>query len=174
MANKKQIGAEVNGILFKDYQYHPRVLELRFILWHRRLSKEFGPEIATQYFMNCARMFKCQESLIGHVLNQWPHIRREEKTNPELFRQDVLFAGFAHGHKIRYIWEETLGISRTTQYRGNFEPANFITPEYVEGLGTRVKIAGNKAYSAELVRFIDSFNRLLGVLGRVSLSKIKL
>lgn len=165
----------VNGINVTQYQRHPRIIELRMILLHGLFIAEYGDKFTVDFFKAWCDMNKINYTFIMSVINQKVRIKQMDITDKLRYRQEVIFTGHVYNEARDAVGARFLNLSRTFLYREKelFDPNIFVTKEWLDLLDLNVVICGVPQYNNEALRFIESLEHFLGVIGNVPLAKKK-
>jgi len=174
-AAPKMIVEEINGVDLVKYRTHPRVLELRLAMLHKLLSEEYSTEIAVKYLHSMCDLFRCNWNVINQIINNVYNIRQMSKESKKRWRQELVFMGMTlnetrYGIAKRYL---NLNVSNSYRKEYNLTPSNFITQEWMDGLDASVVVCGLSAYRFEAERFMQEYDNLLEVMGRVLIPKTR-
>lgn len=155
---------EVTDELLKTYQKHPRILEVRFILFFDMLEREYGYAGAKKIISAFCMAFNRNEDILSVVLNKRFDIKRKQKTSKIKWTQEVVFMGTCYGETPYKIAKDYLVISPSNFYRSTmanvYDVNTFLTDEWLRGLDDEVKITGNYAYKNEVKGFLDVVDEL--------------
>lgn len=150
---------EVTDELLKTYQKHPRILEVRFILFFDMLEREYGYAGAKKIISAFCMAFNRNEDMLNVILNKRFDIKRKQKTSKIKWTQEVVFMGMCYGETPYKIAKDYLVISPSNFYRSTmanvYDVNTFLTDEWLRGLDDEVKITGNYAYKNEVKGFLD-------------------
>ena len=165
---------KINGIELAKYRTHPRVLELRLISIHHKISRAYDLNTATEFFRSLCGVFKCNWQIISGILANHFNIRRLSKLDKMRFRQEMIFMGLVYGETRYYIAKELLNITQKTMYAksNKTKPEDYINQKWLDGLDKNVTVCGVDTYRLEAERFVESYNYFLEAVGNVSLSKV--
>jgi len=171
----KMLVTEVNGIDLVKYRTHPRILELRLAMLHKLLSEEYSSEVAIKYMHSLCDLFRCNWNVINHIINNVYNIRQMSKESKQRWRQELVLMGITLNETRYAIAKRYLNLNVSNSYRKtyNLTPSNFITQEWMDELDTSVVVCGLSAYKFEAERFMQEYDNLLEVMGRVLIPKIK-
>jgi|LGOV01.1.fsa_nt_gb hypothetical protein len=167
---------KVNGIDLDEYKLHPRLLELRVVMIHHIIAKEYDLNVATNLFRILCDMFRIDWQKVNGIISQQRAVRRMYKTDRLRFRQELVLMGACNNEARYYIAERYLNLNKTTIYRKEMKlkMSDFISERWLEELDENVVICGIPIYRFEAERFLTHLDIFLGALGRVSISKIQL
>ena len=88
---------EVTDELLKTYQKHPRILEVRFILFFDMLEREYGYAGAKKIISAFCMAFNRNEDILDVILSKRFDIKRKQKTSKIKWTQEVVFMGMCYG-----------------------------------------------------------------------------
>lgn len=159
---------------FKEYQNHPRILELKVILYYTMLARQYGPNKATEFYKNLCYIMAVDWQKINAMINQIPKIRHLERIDKRRFRQELVFMGLIFNESRYFIARYILNVSPATMYRkdAKLNPDDFLSEEWLSKLDDSVAICGIPQYALEARRFLDGFSTFMETLGNVSTSKV--
>lgn len=160
-----------------DYIEHPRVLELKIAFIHSSFVREFGVEQASGLFMKFCELGRVNWTIISSVINRKDAIFSLKYSNPELFRQQVIFMGAQFGEGRTVVAGKYLGVSKKTIYTHlthEYDIAKFVNEEWLQKLDISVTTTGVKQYANEVARFILFLTSIERAIGNVSMAKLKL
>ena len=165
---------KINGIEIAKYKTHPRILELRIISLHYKLSRAYDLNTATEFFKSLCAVFRCNWQIISGILANHFNIRRVSKMNRVRYRQEMIFMGLVYGETRYYVAKELLNITQKTMYAktNKTKPEDFITQKWLDELDKNIIVCGVSVYKLEAERFIESYGYFLEAVGNVSPSKI--
>ena len=167
---------EIKGIKLQPYQEHPRILELRIMYVHNFLTEEYGDVFATMFFKNWCELQHINWTIIAGILTQKESIRHLNFVDRHTYRQELIFMGVLFNENRAVVAKKYLGVSKTYIYRKdlNFNPEDFVTPDWLNGLDNHVSVCGIPAYLHEAQRFLETLDTFMEVLGYVSMAKTRL
>lgn len=159
---------------YQEYKYHPRILELRIILYYTMLVRQYGTSKAVEFYKAICNITAVDWQKISGLINQVPKIRYLEKVNKKRFRQELVFMGVIYEESRYFIARFILNVSPATMYRkdAGLSPDEFLTTEWLSELDNSVTICGIPQYGLEARRFIENFSTFMETLGNVSAPKI--
>lgn len=160
--------------LKEDYKTHPRILELRLVLYYTMLSRAYGINKATEFYIALCQIMGIDWQKINGIINQLPKIRYLEKKDKKRYRQELVFMGFLYDETRYFIAKNIVNVSPASLYRkdAGLNVDDFLSEEWLERLDETVTICGIPQYALEAKRFIQSYQEFMEVLGNVSASKI--
>ena len=109
---------EVTDELLKTYQKHPRILEVRFILFFDMLEREYGYAGAKKIISAFCMAFNRNEDMLNVILNKRFDIKRKQKTSKIKWTQEVVFMGMCYGETPYKIAKDYLVISPSNLSKG--------------------------------------------------------
>lgn len=159
---------------YTDYKYHPRILELRVILYYTMLVRQYGVTKAIEFYRALCNITAVDWQKINGLINQIPKIRHLERINRRRFRQELVFMGVIYEESRYFISKYILNVSTATLYRkqAGLNPEEFVTDEWLSELDNNVAICGIPQYALEARRFIENFSTFMETLGNVSAPKV--
>lgn len=142
-----------------DYKYHPRILELRACLIHKRLREEYGEEMSATMLRSLSTMFNCNWAILAQVFNKSNTVLNHMGVSKERKKQDIIFMGVLYDESRYDIARKYLNVSRAYLYQDKerHNPELFVNDEWVELLDTEVIVLNIPAYNIETKKFIISF-----------------
>lgn len=157
-----------------EYKYHPRILELKVILYYTMLARQYGPNKATEFYKNLSYIMAVDWQKINVMISQIPKIRHLERVDKRRFRQELVFMGLIYGESRYFIARFILNVSSSTMYRkdAQLNPDDFLSEEWLDKLDDSVAICGIPQYALEARRFLDGFKTFMETLGNVSAPKV--
>lgn len=164
---------KVNGIDITKYVYHPRILELRLIMYHKTLSQEYDFNMATEFFRQLSTLFRCNWNFLNGIISNSPRIRALSRTDKRRYQEEVIFMGALFDESRQYVAKTHLKMAKETIYRreNRYRLDDFITQEWLDKLDVNVTICGLEHYKVEALRFIEGLERFFEVMNYVSPSK---
>jgi hypothetical protein len=161
-------------VKYQEYKYHPRILELRVILYYTMLVRQYGVSKAVEFYKAICNITAVDWQKINGLINQMPKIRHLEKVNKKRFRQELVFMGLIYEESRYFISRYILNVSPATLYRKDAElnPEGFINSDWLSDLDNNVTICGIPQYGLEARRFIENFSTFMETLGNVSAPKV--
>ena len=157
-----------------QYKYHPRVLELRLILFYTILVREYGANKANGFFQSFCELMTLDWQKINGIINQSSKIRQLEKMDRTRYRQELVFMGWLYDESRYFLAKNILNLSTTVLYRksANLNLEDFLNEEWLDRLEETVTVCGLPQYGLEAKRFLDAFKQFMETLGNVSSSKV--
>jgi len=167
--------SELGGISLTPFQRHPRMVELRFVFLHGLLVSEYGDETTMRIIKAWCDIHKINYTFLAAILNQKERVKQLNITDKVRFRQEVIFMGHIYNEPREVVGNRYLNISKTFLYRAKqtFDPVNFVTQDWLDELDYNVIVCGVPQYNNEALRFIESIENFLEVVGFVPLAKKK-
>lgn len=158
----------------KEYKNHPRILELKVILYYTMLARQYGANKATEFFKSMCFIMAVDWQKINGMINQIPKIRHLERVDKRRFRQELVLMGWLYDESRYFIAKFILNVSPATMYRkqAQLNPDDFLTEEWLQKLDDSVAICGIPQYALEARRFLDAFIIFMETLGNVSSPKV--
>lgn len=153
--------------MYEKYKTHPRILELRLVSIHSRFVSEFGYEQTAGMWQTFCEIGKMNWTIIASVFSRKDVITELNFTNKKQFRQEMIFMGMLYGETRAKVSKKYLNISKRMLYEsehGYADPKVFLTDEWLDNLDYSVKIAGAKAFSLEIERFLNFLDALRNVV----------
>lgn len=171
----KMIVTELNGVDLTKYRNHPRILELRLAMLHKLMAEEYSAEIAVKFLHSLCDLFRCNWNVINQIINNVYNIRQMSKDSKKRWRQELVFMGMTLNETRYAIAKRYLDLNISNSYRKeyNLTPSNFLTQEWVDELDASVVVCGLSAYRFEAERFMQEYDNMLEVMGRVLTSKVR-
>lgn len=156
------------------YKVHPRILELRVILYYTMLARQYGANKATEFYKSISHIMAVDWQKINGIINQIPKIRHLERIDKRRFRQELVFMGVLYEESRYFIAKFILNVSSSSMYRkdAQLNPDDFLNEKWLDELDDSVAICGIPQYALEARRFIEGFTTFMETLGNVSAPKI--
>lgn len=159
----------------KEYRSHPRMLELRFSLIHSNMVMQFGLDGTAHILKGICDSARINWGIISSVIGRKEMILDMNRTNKMRYRQEVVFMGDVFEESRINTMKNYMRVSKRLLYEG-FDgmllPQRFLNEEWIDGLDYSIVVAGNKAYSNELIRILNILSILSEVITGVSVAKI--
>jgi hypothetical protein len=157
-----------------EYKRHPRILELRVILFYTMLSRQYGTHKATEFYRSMCKIMNVDWQKINGMINQIPKIRYLERYDKRRFRQELVFMGTLFKESRYFIAKHILNVSPATMYKktAGLKYDDFMSEEWLDKLDDSVAICGIPQYALEAQRWVESFNNFMETLGNVSSPKV--
>ena len=157
-----------------EYKTHPRILELRVILFYTMLSRQYGTHKATEFYRSMCKIMNVDWQKINGMINQIPKIRHLERYDKRRFRQELVFMGTLFKESRYFIAKHILNVSVSGMYRkdAGLKVEEFLSQEWLDKLDDSVAICGIPQYALEARRFLDGFKTFMETLGNVSSPKV--
>lgn len=170
---KRKVDSEdliINGFDLRVYRKHPRIVELRVLVFFNLFVKEYGMDKATNFFRDVCALTNTEWNRISGIINSFYQVMRLQRANERRYRQEVILMGLLWGDARLYSATHFLGISRTTLYTkdNGLNPEDFIDQAWLNELSNEVEMCGQEAYKIEAIRFLEALHRFGEVLGYVS------
>lgn len=159
---------------YEQYKEHPRILELRVVLYYSMLVRQYGVNKAIDFYKSICQLISVDWQKMNGIINQMPKIRHLEKLNIKRFRQELVFMGVLYDESRYFIAKYILNVSPATMYRkdAGLNPEHFLSEQWIEELDNSVTICGIPQYALEAKRFIEQFSIFMETLGNVSAPKV--
>lgn len=157
-----------------EYKTHPRILELRVILFYTMLSRQYGTHKATEFYRTMCKIMSVDWQKINGMINQIPKIRHLERYDKRRFRQELVFMGMLFEESRYFIAKYILNVSPASMYnkKAGLKPEHFISDEWLDKLDDSVAICGIPQYALEARRWVEGFTTFMETLGNVSAPKV--
>lgn len=167
---------QLNGVVLQPYRKHPRIVELRISALHNVIVSDLGEVYATEFFKHWCDLNKINSTFIIGIINQKPRILRLAVSDRQRYKQELIFMGLLYNENRLDVAYRYLGVSKTHIYDKNqpFDPWKFVTEEWVHELENNVTVCGVPQYLNEALRFLDSLEVFLTVVGHVSMAKTRI
>lgn len=149
-----------------EYKKHPRVLEVRFMLFFDMMEKDYGYQGAIKFIESICKAFNCNFMFLNSLINRRFDIKRKTKVRWRLWRQEVIFTAEVYGEKIYTASEKYLHIKANTLYAQSdlYSVSKFCDNEWLRGLDERVVLCGQSGYRLEVIRFFEVIDDLSKIL----------
>jgi len=158
----------VNGFDIIPYKFHPRILELRFVVLIRYLILQMGDRATVDRFITFMSEAYCiNEQFLLSVVNRSSEILSFEKENPVRFVQEVALSTFLYGYDkpmLANLLIKTMN-SLNNEVLYPYRPEKFLSKDWLDMLNEEVIICGVKAYEVELTRFLKAYEHIREVMG---------
>ena len=171
MFNDRIVSKIINDVNIYEYREHPRIIELKVVLIHDALAREYSEQVATGYFQFFCSTFRINWTFISGILAQKYNIKRLGVTNRHRYYEEILFMGEAYDETKYHVATKYMGVSRAYVYKQEFSTATWLNEDWAEELDASVNVCGNKAYRDEAINLLEAIENLQAVLGYVSISK---
>jgi len=155
----------VNDIDITDLKYHPRILELRFVLIYDVWFSEYSAR-ASEVLEYVGLLTRCDLARLRQISNQYFNIRRLAKTDRTRFAREVILMGLVWGESRYAAAKKFLNFKPETAYNERYNPANWLTTEFIEALDEEVQVCGVAGYANELKRFLTELEQFLQLLNK--------
>lgn len=163
---------EITDELLDKYKKHPRMVEVKFIMFFDLLEREYGYEGARKIIAAFCTAFNRNMDVLDVVINKRFDIKRKSKTNKTRWIQEVVFLGTCYKEKPYTIAKYYLNTSPSNFYRHSmsksYDTDQFLTDEWLRNLDDEVQVTGNIIYRNEvkaIVEILESFKRVLDMWG---------
>lgn len=153
--------------MYEQYKTHPRILELRLVGMHSRFVSEFGYERTASMWQTFCEIGKMNWTIIASVFGRKDVIAELNYTDKKRFRQEMIFMGMLYGETRAKVSQKYLKISKRILYEsedGYADPNVFLNDEWLDKLDYSVAVAGAKAYSLEIERFLSFLEAVRNVV----------
>ena len=149
-----------------EYKKHPRVLEVRFMLFFDMLEKDYGYQGAIKFVESICKAFNCNFMFLNSLINRRFDVKRKTKVRWRLWRQEVIFTAGVYGERIYTAAEKYLHIKANTLYAQSdlYSINKFCDAEWLRGLDERVVLCGQPGYRLEVIRFFEVVDDLSKIL----------
>ena len=149
-----------------DYKKHPRVLEIRFVLFFDVLEREYGYQGAIKFIESICKAFNCNFMFLNGLINRRFEIKGKSKVKWRLWRQEVIFAAKVYGETVYKVAKSYLGLDPHTIYSQSdiYDINKYCTGEWLSDFDTRVTLCGQPSYRLEVVRFFEVVDNLKNIL----------
>lgn len=153
---------------FEKYKYHPRIVEIRFILLFDMFEREYGYQGTVKFYEAVSSAFYCDMTKIMGLVNQRFELKRMSKTKKIRWRQEVIFAAKCYDETIYKVAKDYLimGSSNIYNQPNYYSLDHFLSDEWLRKLDEEVKLCGIPAYNNEVKRFFEAMDNLTNVLVR--------
>lgn len=146
------------------YRKHPRVLEIRFLLFYNMLEKEYGYEQTIKLIQSLCNSFNCNMTFLQGIINKRFDIQKSRREFT-MWRQEIIFTGVCYGESTYKIANDYFHINPSSLYQQpKYNINKFCTNEWLEKLDNRVTLCGQVSYRLEVIRFFEIVNMLTTVL----------
>lgn len=161
---------EITDEILKTYRKHPRVLEIRFILFFDMLEHEYGYAGAKKIISALCMAYNRNEDILNVILNKRFDIKRKQKTSKIKWTQEIIFMGLCYGETPYKIAKDYLMVTPSNFYRSSksisYDVNTFLTDEWLRNLDDEVKVTGSYAYRNEVKGFLEVVDDLKQTLSR--------
>lgn len=149
-----------------DYKKHPRVLEIRFVLFFDVLEREYGYQGAIKFIESICKAFNCNFMFLNGLINRRFEIKGKSKVKWRLWRQEVIFAAKVYGETVYKVAKSYLGLDPHTIYSQSdiYDINKYCTGEWLSDFDTRVTLCGQPSYRLEVIRFFEVVDNLKNIL----------
>ena len=149
-----------------EYKKHPRVLEIRFILFFDVLEREYGYQGAIKFIESICKAFNCNFMFLNGLINRRFEIKGKSKVKWRLWRQEVIFAAKVYGETVYKVARSYLGLDPHTIYSQSdiYDINKYCTGEWLSDFDTRVTLCGQPSYRLEVIRFFEVVDNLKNIL----------
>lgn len=149
-----------------EYKKHPRVLEIRFILFFDVLEREYGYQGAIKFIESICKAFNCNFMFLNGLINRRFEIKGKSKVKWRLWRQEVIFAAKVYGETVYKVARSYLGLDPHTIYSQSdiYDMNKYCTGEWLSDFDTRVTLCGQPSYRLEVIRFFEVVDNLKNIL----------
>lgn len=149
-----------------EYKKHPRVLEIRFILFFGVLEREYGYQGAIKFIESICKAFNCNFMFLNGLINRRFEIKGKSKVKWRLWRQEVIFAAKVYGETVYKVARSYLGLDPHTIYSQSdiYDINKYCTGEWLSDFDTRVTLCGQPSYRLEVIRFFEVVDNLKNIL----------
>ena len=163
---------EVNGIALEPLRTHPRVVEIRLVLLHEAMCRNWGAAKGTELMKIFADFFRLEWAKINTILTQAHTIKNIRGKKRSIFKQEIVFSASIYNEPLWYIATHHLQVSPNYFYRRNnfYRLERFVTEEWVKNLDTGVAVCGIEGLRLEAIKFLENFTQFMEVFGNVSVS----
>jgi hypothetical protein len=150
----------------EKYKKHPRVLEVRFMLFFDLLEKEYGFQGAMKFVESICRVFNCNITFLNALINRRFDIKRNSKRKWRLWRQEVIFTSYIFGESVYKVARDYLHIQPQTIYKQHelYNINEFCTNEWLELFDNQTLFCGQESYRLEVVRFMAVIEDMTNIL----------
>lgn len=148
------------------FKYHPRVLEVRFMVVYDRCCQALGDDRTTALFDFICEQNGIKAAAIRTFIGDIPSMESESSHSVLLYQQEKVFAGTLWGDSRADIAKKDLGVTVAYVYQQKikFNPEHFVTERWVERLGNRATTARIGSLYDELNRFMQIIQTYLSIL----------
>lgn len=157
----------INNFDFEKYKKHPRVLEVRFLLFFNMVEREYGYNQTIKIFQGICGAFNCNFTFLQGVINNKYNIQKS-KRNYKIWRQEIIFTAKCYGESKYKIAKYYLDILPSTLYAQSrkYSVEEFLCEEWLVQLDERVTICGQQSYRTEVIRFMEVIDMLADIMNR--------
>lgn len=146
------------------YRKHPRVLEVRFLLFYNMLEKEFGYDQTIRLIQSICSSFNCNMVFLQGIINKRFDIQKSRREFT-MWRQEVVFTCTCYGESTYKIAQDHFNINPSSLYQQpKYNINNFCNNEWLEKLDNRVTLCGQASYRLEVIRFFEVVDMLMTIL----------
>lgn len=150
----------------EKYKRHPRVLEIRFMLFFDLLCNEQGLQGAIKFIESLCRVYNCNFVYLNALINKRFDIKRNGKVKWRFWRQEVLFTSYVYGESIYKVAKDYLHVNPQTIYNQSdiYDIKKFCNNEWLEKFDNQTMFCGQEAFRIEVIRFMEIIENLCDVL----------
>lgn len=123
-----------------DYQFHPRMMELRFTLIYDNMRKTLGDAVASNLLESTCKSLGADWDELVKLRNKYVDIMRLKRMNVHEFKTQVYIMGKAWEEDMSYICRVFLAPTRQIFYNDRVNAKRLYTPIYYDKLMNQVRV----------------------------------
>ena len=159
---------EIDEELLERYKGHPRVLEVRFLVFFEIFIKEYGYDKAMKIFKSFCSMFNCNMSFLQSIINRRFELKRNNRKKFIRWRQEVIFSSLCYGESLYKTAKDYLNVTPEALYMSPelYDPNKFVSDEWLRELDEEVSLCSQEGFRIEVSRFFEELETFISILGK--------